>query len=361
VEQQNTNIAKGIGPSERVAVYQVPDDEMATGSTLGGPKMTLTIKATGAIATVYSPTVGETLLGTVVLRHYDERLDMHLGQSHPGTFIIHPEHQEHVFTLDGGLEVREDIFVLSSQAVGGKTSDPPAAYYTVDLHNTTDEALSIASYAFIQLRGETAHDVITAYDDRLDALLAWNAGQPDNVRVIGCSVKPRSYEATLDAGKAVGERSPGVLSGQTGESTNPLGALHVVHQIRPRQRAGFAFKISFSNAGRPAAREAYRACPPADQALRATQGYYSSILSQSRVITPNPEVNRGVLWAKANMLRVMTDAPTGWCFVNDPGRSNNSVGRDTAWFAYGADYLAPEFARITARLRPLAGEERQDH
>jgi hypothetical protein len=58
---------------------------------------------------------------------------------------------------------------------------------------------------------------------------------------------------------------------------------------------------------------------------------------------------------------VMTDAPTGWCFVNDPGRSNNSVGRDTAWFAYGADYLAPEFARITARLRPLAGEERQDH
>ena len=62
-------------------------------------------------------------------------------------------------------------------------------------------------------------------------------------------------------------------------------------------------------------------------------------------MTPSPQVNRGVLWAKANMLRVMLKPPTGWCFVNDPTRSNNSVGRDTAWFAFGADYLAPEFSR----------------
>lgn len=345
MEQQATNIAKGIGPSERVAVYQVPDDEMATGSTLGGPKITLTIKATGAIDTIYSPTVGETLIGTVVLRHYDERLDMHLGQSHPGTFIIHPEHQEHVFNVDGSIAVREDIFVLSSQEPGGRTSAPPVAYYTVELHNATDETLSIATYAFIQLRGETARDIITAYDDELGALLAWNAGQPDNVRVVGCSAKPRSYEATLDAGKAVAERSPGVLSGQTGESTNPLGVLHVVHQIRPRQRARFAFKMSFATTGRQAARDAYRDCPGADEALQATRACYSSILSRSRVVTPNPEVNRGVLWAKANMLRVMTHSPTGWCFVNDPCNSNNSVGRDTAWFAYGADCLVPQFAR----------------
>jgi hypothetical protein len=360
VEQQNSNIAKGIGPSERVAVYQVRDDEMAAGSTLGGPEITLTIKATGAIATVYSPTVGETLVDTVVLRHYDERLDMRLGQSHPGTFIIHPEHQEHVFDLDGGLAVRENIFVLSSQPPGGKASDPPAAYYTVELHNTTDEELSIASYAFIQLRGETAHDVVTAYDDELDAVLAWNAGQPDNVRVVGCSVKPRSYEATLDAGKAVSEHSPGVLSGETGASTNPLGVLHIVNRIGPHQRANFAFRISFSSAGRKAARQTYRDCPEAEAALHATMDYYSSVLSRSRVVTPNPEVNRGVLWAKANMLRVMTHAPTGWCFVNDPGRSNNSVGRDTAWFAFGADYLVPEFARESllayVRLQEKNGE-----
>ncbi|MGI8915072.1 MAG: MGH1-like glycoside hydrolase domain-containing protein [Chloroflexota bacterium] len=348
-DQLTTNVAKGIGPSERVAIYQVPDNEMAAGSTLGGPKITVTIKATGAIATVYSPIVGETLVGTVVLRHYDERLDMHLSQTQPGVFIIHPEHQEHVFTLDGGIAVRDDIFVLSGRPQDGKAIDPPAAYYSVELHNTTDETVSIASYAFIQLRGETTHDVVTAYDDELQALLAWNAAQPDNVRIIGCSVAPRTYEVTLDAGKAVAERSPGLLSGATGASTNPLGVLHVVHSIRPHQRARFSFQISFSNEGKRGAREAYRACPPAETALQATQEYYGEILSRSRVLTPNPEVNRGVLWAKANMLRVMTDSPTGWSFVNDPGRSNNSVGRDTAWFAYGADYLVPEFSKESLR------------
>ena len=63
------------------------------------------------------------------------------------------------------------------------------------------------------------------------------------------------------------------------------------------------------------------------------------------LVTPNPQVNRGVLWAKANMMRTMAKAPTGWCFVNDPTRSNNSVGRDTCWFAYGGDYLNPPFVR----------------
>ena len=60
------------------------------------------------------------------------------------------------------------------------------------------------------------------------------------------------------------------------------------------------------------------------------------------------------------MLRVLTRAPTGWCFVNDPGRTNNSVARDTAWFAFGADYLLPEFARASlltyVRLQQPSGK-----
>jgi hypothetical protein len=79
--------------------------------------------------------------------------------------------------------------------------------------------------------------------------------------------------------------------------------------------------------------------------LARTRAYYHDVLGRSVVLTPDPQVNRGVLWAKANMLRVETKAPTGWCSTNDPTRSNNSVGRDTAWFAFGADYLTPEFAR----------------
>ena len=42
---------------------------------------------------------------------------------------------------------------------------------------------------------------------------------------------------------------------------------------------------------------------------------------------------------------MQTLAQTGWCFVNDPTRSNNSVARDTAWFAFGTDYVTPEFSQ----------------
>ena len=83
-------VAKDLGASGRRGVYEVADDQLATGSTLGGPRLVLTIKATGAIDRVYSPDSGRTLLGTVVLRHYDERVGMPLVQETAGRFFIHP-------------------------------------------------------------------------------------------------------------------------------------------------------------------------------------------------------------------------------------------------------------------------------
>ena len=62
-------------------------------------------------------------------------------------------------------------------------------------------------------------------------------------------------------------------------------------------------------------------------------------------MTPDPEVNRGVLWAKANMLRVQMLSQQGWCFTHDPTRSNNSVCRDTSWYAFGSDYVQPHFSK----------------
>ena len=107
------DIAQGMGPSEQVALYRVPDDEMATGSTLGGPKVCVVIKATGAIEKVFSIDRGEALFGTLVLHHWDEQTGMSLAPLHPGTFTLHPEHQEHEFTLSNDVHVHEDIFVLN--------------------------------------------------------------------------------------------------------------------------------------------------------------------------------------------------------------------------------------------------------
>ncbi len=339
------DVAQGVGASERVAIYTVPDHQMAAGSTLGGPKVCATIKATGALEKVYSVDLGQTLFGALVLHHWDERTGLHLTP-HGGTFTLHPEHQEHDFHLVNGVAVHEAIFVLSGHPGEDGAVDPPAVYYTVDLRNDAHEEVSVATYAFCELRGDTAHDVVAAYDKRLGALVAWNASSPARARVFGCSEKPASYETTLDYGKAVSGRSPGVLSGRTNAAPDgPLGVLHHAHTLKPGERASFSYLLSFSGDGRTEAERVYRACPPADEALRRTTAYYHDVLSRCVVITPNAQVNRGVLWAKANMLRIMLKAPTGWCFVNDPARSNNAVGRDTAWFAFGGDYLVPAFVR----------------
>jgi len=328
------------------ARYVLPDNEMAVGSTLGGPKVCTLIKGTGAIEKIYSIEAGVTVFGTVVLHHWDERTGMQLSPVETGTFTLHPEHQERDFTLPNKVAVHEDIFVLSGHPSPNGAVDPPAVYYAVELRNDAVDDAHVCTYAFCQLRGSTALDLAAGFDKRLGAMLAWNRSDPDLVRVFGCSEKPTSFETTLDYAKAVGMHSPGLLSGETECSDGDnLGVLHLSHTIKAGTSVRFFYLLTFSHEGRSGAAATYRACPSAGDALARTTAYYDEVLGRSVVLTPDPAVNRGVLWAKANMLRVQLKAPTGWCFVNDPMRSNNSVGRDTAWFGYGADYLTPEFAR----------------
>src|SRR5579864_9179406 len=153
--------ASGHGGSD--AVYTIPDDEVATGSTLGGPKICAVIKATGAIEKVFNIDAGEDLFGTLVLHHWDERTGASLRPLHPGTFTLHPEHQERRFVLANDVAVHEDIFVLNGHVQDDGSVDPPAVYYTVALRNDASIKARIATYAFCQLRGGTPRDVVATF------------------------------------------------------------------------------------------------------------------------------------------------------------------------------------------------------
>ncbi len=337
-------ITRVAGSGERISTYEIADDQMAAGSTLGAPKAVITIKATGAIEKFYSIEAGQMLIGTVMFHHWDERTGIRLPAM-PGQFIIHPEHQEHIFELSNGVTVEEQIFILNGKPKG-KTVDPPAGYYKVVLTNNTDQEVRIGTYAAAQLRGDTEHDVITAYSKKHRAILAWNTSKPEVVRMFGCSVEPTSYETTHNTGKSSATSFPGDLPNKThNDSGDPIGLLHLSHTLKPGAFAEFTMLLSFSIAGRRSAERTYQSCMTAKRALERTKSHYHEILNLAVVVTPDSVVNRGVLWAKANMLRTQVLAQTGWSFVNDPTRSNNSVGRDTAWFAFGADYITPDFAR----------------
>jgi hypothetical protein len=337
-------IAKEIGQSGRSAVYEVPDGELAVGSTLGGPRVAAIIKANGAIEKVFSVDQGLVLFGTLILRHYDAVTGMYLAQDRPGTFIIHPERQEHRYSLPNGVSVHEDIFVLNGGPRADGSVDPPGVYQMVELRNDSDRPIDIVTYAYAVLRGETGHDVEAAYDRRHHAIIAWNRSKPEQCRVFGCTPRPESYETTLDFARAVLESCPGRLSGKTDSEFDPLGVFQHCSCLKPHASVRLTYLLSCGE-GRDDALQNFAACPEADKARQRTHAYYRDVLGRAVVLTPDPWVNQGVLWAKANMLRVETRAPTGWCFTNDPTRSNNSVARDTAWFAFGGDYLTPEFVR----------------
>lgn len=332
------------GTNDKISRYDIADSALAAGSTFGSPKATMILKATGAIERIYSPDIGLEMFGTVLINHWDDRTGTPLSAM-PGTYRIHPEHHQHLFHLANGIQVREEIFVLSGPPKGDAV-DPPACYYAIELYNDTQDFLEISTYAFAQLRGNTPRGVASAYNSKHRAIVAWNQGQHNLARIIGASVEPTSYEVLAGNGKENAPRSPGRLADVTIASDgDPVAALHFAHRLKAGERARFHLVMSFSDRGRAGALRTYARCPNAATALERTRRYYDDVLDRAVVICPDDNVNRGVLWAKANMLRTQTLSATGWCFVNDPTRSNNSVGRDTAWFAYGADYVTPEFSR----------------
>lgn len=327
-----------------MGVYDVADSQMATGSTLGAPRIVVLIKATGAIEKVYSPEAGEGMIGTIVAHHWDEDSGINLRPL-PGTFYIHPERQEHTFELTNGIQVTECIHVLNSQPVGDK-ADPPAAYYSITLRNITEERAHVATYLFAQLKGTIGPDLEVRYDGHRHAFVVSNRSKGEFVRVFGALSKPDSYEVGHDHGKASAEGIPGILSRSTDVlGADPLGTFHFSSTLKPGDEVEICCKVSFSTEGEEDALACYSSAPPDAEARARSRAHYAEILQRTVLMTPDSEVNRGVLWAKANMLRVLLRTQTGWNFVNDPTRSNNSVARDTAWFAMGADYMMPKFAR----------------
>lgn len=226
------------------------------------------------------------------------------------------------------------------------SADPAMTYYRVELENQTDHSLGVTLLAAANLRGSTDADVRVRYDESRRAFIAVNRSSAATARAFRCSREPASWELAHDHGKASRSRFYGPLANAIARRGSEFIALFELHlQVRPAGHAEVTFVLAAEAGGVRHLRRALDAAPSFDAAQAQTRARYEEILGRAVVMTPDAEVNRGVLWAKANMLRTMLLAPTGWCFVNDPARSHNSVARDTAWFAFGADYVTPDFAR----------------
>jgi hypothetical protein len=336
--------AQVSGSGERISCYRIEDTQMATGSTIGSPTGVIELKANGAIKKFYSVDAGEVLISGIQVRFWDDRTGVTLGRL-PGHYAIYPDRQEHVFELSNGVIVDETVFILNGAATR-KRADPLVAYYAVRLSNPTGRDVSIATIGAADMKGGTGTDLRVTYDAALNAFVASNKKTPEFARAFGSSTRPTSWESTDDHGKCSRPSFPGKLANAISSSVSEnIALIHHHHRLKAGRHAVVTYVLAASSTGTRGCRNVYRQAPRFDEALERTRAHYHEILNRAVLMTPYQDVNRGVLWAKANMVRTQILAKTGWCFVNDPSRSNNSVGRDTAWFSFGSDYVTPDFSR----------------
>jgi hypothetical protein len=340
--------------AQRDGSYVVGDNELPAGSTLGGPDLCVAIKGDGTIERVHSLSAGATLLSGLRIRHWETTTGIHLERME-GRFILRPESQEHRYRLGEHLLVEETIVVLDDGL------DPPAACYVLArIRNHGPYPMRVASVVFARIAARMVGDDADArYDPALRALIVWNTQGPPCARAIRVSCTPRSWSVMADHARAVDDRWSGGFDGTIDpRGSDPLGVLHLEHALDPGDEVRYDIAVVALPDGAESARPLLAALPAGEDALRVTRARYERTLQRSELLCPVPDIERGVRWAKANMLRVMRRTPTGPGFTNDPGQSNANVGRDAAWFVHGCDWLDPAFS--LSLLRGFAARQEPD-
>ncbi len=342
--------------------YHLADDQLEMGASFGNAKCWVNTRGTGSIEQIFACDLGLLVYGAVVVRYTgvgnrlvrpgrhregvarmpeEEDSFVQLRSDSPGTIQIHPCYQRHDFDLPGGLHVRETVFVPKAPG-----RERPLAYQVVDILNQGPIRQRLRVYGFARPRGATEADIQARYDLKLGALLAWNQSHPDWVRCFGCAgVEVRCYETSFDFSQVYEPTHVFPLKCEVAATGDVLAGLEVELALDPDERRQFAFISAFSHEGPEAACSSFEAAADFEQALSDTVQACRSYLGTSRVITPDPVVNEGALWAKVNMWRVMCEYPQGRAFTNDPSQSSAVVARDSFWFVYGSDHLDQDFSR----------------
>jgi hypothetical protein len=351
---------------DQLPSYVLPDTGLEMGASLGNSKCWVNTKGNGTIEYLFSTELGKIMIGPMTLCYSSigselargraephearacppcellsaERTDafVQLQPENPGTFEVHPAYQRHRFTLPHALEVVETTFVPK----GG--DEQAILYRQLEITNRSPLSRSLRIYGFAHLRGETEPDLEIVFHPEQQALMASNRCHPNDARVFGVTTPVAAFETTFDSSLVYNTQMRPLSNRTTCQGGHMLGALQVDLAVPPGETCRLAFLATFSPHGPAEALQILDRGRDAEAALQATIDCYQQQLASAQLLTPDPTLNQGALWAKVNMLRVMADYPEGPAFTNDPSRSSAVVARDACWFVYGCDHFLPAFS-----------------
>ena len=340
--------------------YQVPDDHVAAGASLGNSALWVPIKSSGSVERIFSTRTGTNATGSITIqyagvggplvRHADhstrtttEAGHVPLRKEAAGEFQLDPASQQHRFILPGAIHVAETIFVPIGP-IDSEGGDPPLVYQSIRLENRSRHPASLRVTAFARMCGSTVPDIEVRFDDAIGALVATNASDPSVVRIFGTTAPHARHAATSDFGSAYDPLIARTLDGQVSATGDVLACLQSDFDLAPGETIRFAV-VTGIYATMDDALRGYPHRERGETALARAQGHLDEALAVAQVLTPDHQINLGAAWSKVNMRRVMARYPSGLAFTNDPGASSNVVARDVAWFTVGCDHFLPAFSR----------------
>jgi hypothetical protein len=355
-----------MGPSydaqrNEFCAYVLRESQTPYGLLLGNLKTFAQSTAKGGVRGLWDADTDQIIFG---MHHIAYRL--RAADREPVTLFPHqfereltflPYAQISEFTLADRVHVTESFYVPH----GPKFGRSVCFVVDVTVYNPGREEVDVAVFPWAMLvgqrfYGEPEHEVRAWTDGRFICSKNLETG---GERWWGGSRRPEAIElslreqALLESMRRSGLKSDSTIAPALEDVTPEqaelvsrriFGAFEYGVKVAPGARESLRLAVVYHKDGTDRSRPVLESLLEDPKALHDTQRYFADKLGDARFMTPNPYINRGVAWAKANMLRVVKEYPHGWGSTNSPP-SDILVSRDTSWFVHGFDYFWPEFSR----------------
>ena len=334
--------------------YVLPEAQTPYGLLLGNFKAFAQSTAKGGIRGLWDADTDQIIFGTHQIAYHVRDL----GQTvfpHQITreFTFLPYAQISEFTLLDRLHVTEAFYVPH-----GPQHDRLVSFVIdVTLFNPGSQTIDVSLFPWALLvgqrfYGEPEHEVrafvedgfICSKNQQTGAERWWGGSRTPRAAIVG--LREQVMLQHMRSGSLLKEGHLEEVTPQLAEcvSRRIFGAFEYRMTVAPGARESLRLAVVYHKDGREKSRPALEQLLRDKKALHETQRYYSTKLKDARFMCPSPVISRGVVWAKANMLRIVKEYPNGWGSTNSPP-SDILVSRDTSWFVHGFDYFLPKFSR----------------
>ena len=334
--------------------YVLPEAQTPYGLLLGNFKSFAQSTAKGGIRGLWDADTDQIIFGThqIAYRLRDLKQTVFPHQiTREFTFLPYAQISE--FTLADRLHVAEAFYVPH----GPRHERVVSFVVDVTLYNPGGEPVETAVFPWALLvgqrfYGEPEHEVrawvqddyICSKNQQTGAQRWWGGSRKPHAAIVGLREQIMLHHMT--AGTLREQEHLEEVTPQLAEcvSRRIFGALEYRITVPAGARESLRLAVVFHKDGEQASRPVLEQLLHDPKALHETQRYFAGRLSDARFMAPSPAISRGVVWAKANMLRIIKEYPNGWGSTNSPP-SDILVSRDTSWFVHGFDYFLPQFSR----------------